>query len=174
LVALDARVVLSSADGESTIPLASLYQDDGISYLHKKREEILTQVLVPTESDNQHCSSSFWKLRRRGSIDFAVFSCAAALWLKDGTRVSKARIVLGAVSSAPLAVSDAARLLEGHQLDDERIREAARLARRAATPVDNTDFRTQWRGVMVERYTEAALREAGGLPQVRFSPPHPL
>ena len=25
--------------------------------------------------------------------------------------------------------------------------------------MDNTDFQTQWRGVMVQRYTEAALRE---------------
>ncbi len=36
--------------------------------------------------------------------------------------------------------------------------------------MDNTDFLTQWRGVMVERYVEAALREIAGLPQQRLTP----
>ena len=29
--------------------------------------------------------------------------------------------------------------------------------------MDNTDFQTQWRSKMVERYTAAALREIAGL-----------
>jgi hypothetical protein len=39
--------------------------------------------------------------------------------------------------------------------------------------VDNTDFQVRWRGIMVERYTEAALAEVAGLPGERFRPPHP-
>ena len=38
--------------------------------------------------------------------------------------------------------------------------------------MDNTDFQTQWRGVMAQRYTEAALREATGLPDERLAPKH--
>jgi hypothetical protein len=59
-------------------------------------------------------------------------------------------------------------------LDDDAIVEAARLARQAATPMDNTDFQAQWRGQMVERYTVAALREAAGMDPGVASPRHRL
>ncbi len=173
LCALGARVALASDAGEREIPLEELYRDDGIDYLTKRPDELLTRVLLPAESAAGACSSAFWKLRRRGSIDFAVLSSAVALWLDADGSVRDARVFLGAVSSAPVEVPEAAGILRGGRPADEPIRQVARAARKAATPLDNTDFRTQWRGVMVERYTEAALREAAGQPSVRLPPPHP-
>jgi CO/xanthine dehydrogenase FAD-binding subunit len=153
--------------------IEDLFRNDGIDYLGKRPEEILTAIRLPAESAAGRCGSAFWKLRRRGSIDFAVLSAAAAVWLdRDGT-VSDARLYLGAVASRPLAVEEATRVLVGSRLDHETIAEAARLARKAATPMDNTDYLAQWRGVMVERYSEAALREAAGLPVAIAPPPHP-
>jgi CO/xanthine dehydrogenase FAD-binding subunit len=73
-----------------------------------------------------------------------------------------------------VAADEAAALLVGRPLTAETVAEAARLARKVATPFDNTDFQPQWRNIMVERYTEAALREAAGLPQERPGPKHPM
>ena len=50
--------------------------------------------------------------------------------------------------------------------------EAAKIARKVATPMDNTDFNTPWRRVMVQRYTEAALREVAGMDPGRLAPKH--
>ena len=172
LCALGARVVLASEAGEREVGLFDLYRDDGIDYLAKRRDEILTRVLVPSRSDAAHCSSSFWKLRRRGSIDFAVLSCGVTLWLEDDGTIRDARVFLGAVSSAPVEVTATAEALRGQRPEPDLLRQAARHARRAATPMDNTDFRAQWRGVMAERYTEAALREAAGLPAELQAPLH--
>ena len=173
LCALKARAVLSGPAGERILRIEDLFRNDGIDYLGKRPEEILTAIRLPAESAAGRCGSAFWKLRRRGSIDFAVLSAAAAVWLdRDGT-VSDARLYLGAVASRPLAVEEATRVLVGSRLDHETIAEAARLARKAATPMDNTDYLAQWRGVMVERYSEAALREAAGLPVAIAPPPHP-
>jgi 4-hydroxybenzoyl-CoA reductase subunit beta len=83
-------------------------------------------------------------------------------------------IVLGAVGSRPVVAEDAAQALVGRDVDDDAGAEAARLARQAATPMDNTDFQAQWRGQMVERYTVAALREAAGLDPGVASPRHRL
>ena len=170
LAALDSRVRLLSTDGERTIPLEALYRNDGIEYLAKRPDEILTEVLIPTTSARGACRSSFWKLRRRGSIDFAVLSVGAAVWM-DGDEVEAARIWLGSVGSQPLFAQKASELLRGTRLEPEALKEAGRLARKVATPMDNTDFLTQWRGVMVERYVEAALREIAGLPQERLISP---
>jgi 4-hydroxybenzoyl-CoA reductase subunit beta len=193
LVALGARVRLVSAAGERVLPIADLYRDDGIDYLAKRPEEILADILVPAEASHTAgtaigdaaataagvlpgagCRAAFWKLRRRGSIDFAVLSAAAALWTAADGTIERARLVLGAVASHPLSVPAAEEFLTGKLATPEAITAAARLARRAATPMDNTDFQTQWRGRMVAAYAEAALREAAGLPVERPAPKHRL
>src|SRR5436189_3765666 len=47
LWSLGARVRLSSTAGERTIPVEALYRDDGIEYLAKRPDEILTDILLP-------------------------------------------------------------------------------------------------------------------------------
>lgn len=174
LAALGARVRLASSEGKREVPIAALYRDDGIDYLAKRPDELVTAIELPAEAAAGRCRSSFWKLRRRGSIDFAVLSAAAAVWTDDGGAVTDARLVLGAVGSQPVTAEESAAALIGNQLDEETIAEAARLARRPATPMDNTDFQAQWRGAMVMKYAEAALRECAGLPVERPAPNHPL
>jgi 4-hydroxybenzoyl-CoA reductase subunit beta len=174
LCALGATVRLLSREGEREIPVAALYQDDGIAYLAKRPEEILTRIVLPAEGASEHCRTAFWKLRRRASIDFAVLSVAVALWTDPEGVVERAAIVLGAVSSQPLAAREAADFLIGRRLTPDTLGEAARLARKPATPFDNTDFQAQWRSAMVVPYTEAALREAAGLPVERLAPNQPL
>jgi 4-hydroxybenzoyl-CoA reductase subunit beta len=174
LAALGARVRLASAAGERALPVADLYRDDGIEYLGKRPDEILAEILLPADADVQACRSAFWKLRRRGSIDFAVLSVAAAIWTDAAGTVSRARIFLGAVASAPVAADAAAASLVGRPLTADAIHEASHLCREVAKPMDNTDFQAQWRNLMVERYAEAALREIAGLPQERMAPRHAL
>ncbi len=172
LCALGAGVRLVSTEGDRVIPIEKLYKDDGIDYLAKRPEEIVAGVLLTKESEATCCRSAFWKLRRRGSIDFAVLSSAVALWTDKAGVVEKARIYLGAVSSQPVAAQEASDFLVGKTLTPETIAEAARLARKPSYPMDNTDFAPQWRGTMVVKYTEAALREAAGLPIERLGPKH--
>ena len=173
LIALDARVVLRSHEGERELPISEIYRADGADYLSKRDDEILTRILLPAASDEGQCRSAFWKLRRRGSIGFAVLSVAASVWVDGDHRVRRARMVLGAGAPRPLQVTAAEEFLVGKLLDREAIAEASRLARKLATPMDNTDFSTQWRGLMVERYAEAVLAEIAGLELDRLDPPHP-
>jgi 4-hydroxybenzoyl-CoA reductase subunit beta len=163
LAALGARVTLVSPAGERDLPVEELFRDDGIEYLGKRPDEILTGILLPPESTSTSCRSAFWKLRRRGSIDFAVLSAAASVWTDPAGIVQRARIFLGAVASAPVAATAAALSLLGKPLTEENVAVAAKLARDVATPFDNTDFQAQWRSVMVEKYTAGALREIAGL-----------
>ncbi|MEE8522702.1 MAG: FAD binding domain-containing protein [Thermoanaerobaculia bacterium] len=172
LCALDARVRLVSSQGERVVAAADLFRDDGIDYLAKRSDEILTEILLPAASATGNVRSAFWKLRRRGSIDFAVLSVAVAVRCDAGGRVDDARIWLGAVGSEPAEATDAAQALQGRVLDEETIAGAARLARKVARPMDNTDFQAQWRGKMVEVYTSAALKEAAGLDPGVSAPRH--
>jgi 4-hydroxybenzoyl-CoA reductase subunit beta len=174
LCALGAEASLVSAAGRRKLPVDGLYRDDGIDYLAKGADEILTEIRLPASAAEPACRASFWKLRRRGTIDFAVLSVAAAVWPEPDGIVKEARIFLGAVGSRPLPVPAAATALIGHALDEESIAAAAAAARKVATPLDNTDFHAHWRGVMTARYTDAALREIAGLPQQIPAPAHAL
>jgi 4-hydroxybenzoyl-CoA reductase subunit beta len=173
LCALGATVRLVTTEGERTAPVSALFADDGIAYLTREPREILTDILLPAEAASPHCRSAFWKLRRRGSIDFAVASVAVALWCSSDGTVERARVVLGSVGSRPVEVEAASQLLAGRPLTPEAAAAVGQAARKVATPMDNTDFQAQWRGVMVARYTEAALREAAGLPLERLAPKQP-
>jgi 4-hydroxybenzoyl-CoA reductase subunit beta len=172
LWALGATLRLLGQAGEREIPVSALYRDDGIDYLTKQPAEIVTEIVLPAEAAASGCRSAFWKLRRRGSIDFAVLSVAVALWT-EGDVISQARIVLGAVGSSPREVSKAQDHLVGRSLDDaDGFATAADLARKGAVPMDNTDFQAQWRKAVAGKYVEGALREAAGLPRQRLAPRH--
>jgi 4-hydroxybenzoyl-CoA reductase subunit beta len=158
LIALGATVRLVSAQGERDVALADLYRNDGIEYLTRRPDEILTEVKLP-ESDGW--KSSYWKLRRRGSFDFPVLGVAAAVkTARDGT-VVEARIALGAVSSRPL-LTKAGELLVGRKLTDEAIAEVGRKVASVAKPMDNTDLNLYWRKDVVSEFVGYALREIRG------------
>ena len=101
--------------------------------------------------------ATYQKLRRRGSFDFPVLGVAAWVRTNGGDTVSDARIVIGAVGSAPVVSDEAAASLVGQRLSDETIDRAARIAARPAKPLDNTDFTIGWRKDMVPVYVRRAL-----------------
>src|SRR5258707_1873618 len=105
LMALGARVRLVSQAGEREIPLADLYNNDGMNYLHRKPDEILAEVVLDPLHDWR---STYWKLRRRGSFDFPVLSVAAAARVASGGVIEGARLVLGSVGPRPPLAAEAA------------------------------------------------------------------
>ena len=159
LMALGARVRLVSQSGEREIPLADLYNNDGMLYIRRKPDEILAEVLLDSLHDWR---STYWKLRRRGSFDFPILSVAAAAHFVRSGEVEDARIVIGSVASRPLVADDARRFLVGRALNSETIAEAAALAARIAKPLDNTDFDMSWRKKVTAEFVTYALRELRG------------
>jgi len=155
LIALSARAVFVSAQGEREIPLEELYRNDGIHYLAKRPDELLTEIRLPPPDG---WTASYRKLRRRGSFDFPVLSVGAAL-RKEGAVVSEARLVLGGVASAPVRLARSEEVLRGRLLDDGAIAEAAEAAVAVSRPMDNTDFSFLWRKEMTRRYVASALRD---------------
>jgi 4-hydroxybenzoyl-CoA reductase subunit beta len=160
LIALGARITLVAADGARELPLEELYADDGMAYLTKRPEEILTSVRLAPASDGWR--STFLKVRRRGSFDFPVLSVAAAVrFAAGGVGVAEARVVLGAVASRPVLVPEASALA-GRDLTDDAIDACAAAAADSATPLDNTDLAYAWRKKMVGHSVASALREIRG------------
>ena len=160
LLALGAEVTLVSADGERDDRRSRSLRDDGIEYLTKRPDEILTAVHLPPHDG---LARVYWKLRRRGSFDFPVLSVAAAVAARgdDGA-------VEGAHRPRRRRLAAAGRRRRRRApgrpsaLTDEAIAAAADAAARVAKPLDNTDFDLGWRKRVTRDFVTAALRELRG------------
>jgi len=152
LMALGAKVRLVSATGEREVALEDLYRNDGIDYLTRRADEILTEVIIPSSR-----ASSYWKLRRRGAFDFPVLGVAAAIRASGDIAIA-----LGAVASRPFLVDQANEFLKGKPLTDEVIEEAGKIVASRAKPMDNADLDLYWRKDVTADFTGYALRELRG------------
>jgi 4-hydroxybenzoyl-CoA reductase subunit beta len=154
-IALDASVRLVSGRGNRSMRVEDLYNNDGITYQTKSADEIVVELVVPPFDGE----STYRKLRRRGSIDFPLVSVAATARFDDDDACIAARIVIGAVASAPIRAVEAERFLVGKRLNDETIEEAAQLASQPVRPQDNTDTGSRYRKWMTPVYVSRALRD---------------
>ena len=163
MVAIGANLRLVSTAGERIVQARDFYIDDGINYMSKRPDELLVDIHLPPTNGWR---ASYQKLRRRGAFDFPVLGVAAWVALDHATAggtpalpVKDARIVLGGVAPSPIQIKEAADVLIGNSLNDDRIQAAAEAAYIKARPLDNTDFVYQWRKQMARQYTLRALND---------------
>jgi len=154
LCAMDARLRLTSERGRRIVAVREFYRRDGIDYLNKRKDEILTAIDLPAPGGWR---SAYRKLRRREAFDFPVLGVAVQARFNRKV-AAEVRIWLGAVASAPVEATEAQEALAGRLFTDEAIDAAARLAWPRSKPVDNTDFAVRWRKDMTRLLTRDALR----------------
>ena len=124
LIALGASVRLVSSGTEREIHVEDLFNNDGIDYLKRRPDEILTEVRIPETS-----RSTYWKLRRRGAFDFPVLGVAAATDSAGNTKNCP-----GCSRVTPVSGGESERVPERQEADrrgDRRGGEARRHARQA-------------------------------------------
>jgi 4-hydroxybenzoyl-CoA reductase subunit beta len=159
LIAHDATVTVVGTDGERTLPLAEFYEDNGIDPVRTRQDELLTGIELPPADGLE---STYRKYSQRESFDFPSLGVAVAVDQADDGTIERARVVLGAVSTHPVVVEDAAEILEGQRPDESLFEEVATAAKRAARPMDNDDVSPAHRNQMAEVYTERALADVTG------------
>jgi carbon-monoxide dehydrogenase medium subunit len=79
-------------------------------------------------------------------------------------KILSARIALGAVAPTPLFVEEAGTFLEGKEISEENIREAAGIAQAAARPISDlrgtAEHRRHLCAVLTRRALETAIERA--------------
>ncbi|MFQ5682353.1 MAG: FAD binding domain-containing protein [Candidatus Binatia bacterium] len=161
LWSLGAKAVLVGHGSQRRVPLKELYQNDGIEFLTKRRDEVLWEILIPRAALGSR--NVYIKLRRRGSFDFPVLGVAAAMTLGREGICQAARIVLTAVSSAPREVEAASQLLVGKKITRDVVEGVADAAAKESHPVDNADMDYWYRKRMTKIYVVKALASLAGL-----------
>jgi len=154
LMSLDADVTLTSASGSRTVALADYYT--GYKQDIRTADELITAVSwnkLPPNSSN-----SFFKLARRLGDAITVTGVAVSLTVK-GETCTKARIALGAVAPTVVRAPKAEATLEGSNLSDDLIAEAARQARAECAPIDDVRASADYRRHTVEMLTRRLVTQ---------------
>jgi CO/xanthine dehydrogenase FAD-binding subunit len=109
LMALDARVELSSSAGQRDVPVGEFVV--GNRRTIRRPDELVTAILVPVPSSTAR--STFLKLGSRAYLVISIASVAAVVDVRADGRVGSARIVVGACSEVPMRIEAAEARLVG-------------------------------------------------------------
>ncbi len=154
MLALRAKIVATGPNGQRTIPIDDFLVDTFETSLAP--EEILTEIHVPQPSP--HSGSAYVKFERKVG-DYAVAAAAAQITLQ-GDVCAQAGIGLTNVGSKAIRPEAAEQFLVGKRLDEQTIREAARLAGDAAEPTSDLRGPAEYKRSVVRALTARALRKA--------------
>jgi xanthine dehydrogenase small subunit len=143
LLALEASVVLASADGERTVPLSEYFT--GYRESVRKPGELITEIVVPLPAAT---TTEFHKIAKRPFDDISSVAVAFAIDIADG-HVRKARIGRGGVAATPIRGLATESALEGHAWDADTVEAAAQVLAGEGTPIDDQRASARFRAEML-------------------------
>ncbi|NUQ74217.1 MAG: FAD binding domain-containing protein [Polyangiaceae bacterium] len=159
LVALSAKLELTSAKGKREAPLEGFFVAPEVNVLRENalgEDELITEIRVPAQSAGS--SSAYIKQGEKESFDWPVAEAAVVLE-QSGGRVTRAKVVLGAAAPVPYRARAAEAELLGKAIDEDRARAAAKAALSGASPLAQNAYKLPIFEAIVRR---AILAAAGG------------
>ena len=148
LIVMDAKAVLASAGGERVVDLYQLFEGPGKTCASPG--ELLKEIIVPVKPGK----ASFIKFGRRNGESLSVVNGAAYAEF-DGGVCKNAVVALGSVAPTPLRAEAVEAAVNGKELTDEVLAEAADIAAGLAKPIDDKRgsgaYRTKLVKVLVKR-----------------------
>ncbi|MEL0084111.1 MAG: FAD binding domain-containing protein, partial [Gammaproteobacteria bacterium] len=155
---LEARVVLSSSDGDRQVPMAEFIDDYFTTVIEPN--EVLTEIrfaLPPADA-----GFAYSKFLPRSEDDYAAVSAAALATTDSGGNITGVRLTLGSVAPAPVCV--ATESLIGQPADSPLIGQVAESVRELVDPLDDVRgsaaYKTDMAVVFARRTMQQALTNA--------------
>ncbi|MGZ4964931.1 MAG: FAD binding domain-containing protein [Limisphaerales bacterium] len=147
--ALDATIVVLRSGNELRWKIADLYAEAWKNpFAHNSLQpgDLIMRVEVPVLRK----ASSYLQSSDKHAFDWALVSCAAAADVAGDTMKSP-RIVLGSISPVPHEVPAANEFLEGKELNDETVTQAADLVLRGAKPFELNAYKVPIAHALIRR-----------------------
>ncbi len=148
LMALNATLTVQGPGGTHTLTMEQFLPgvsivDGRVKENSLRYNEVITQINVPAPASNTQ--QSYYRMTDRNAIDFPLASCAVVATF-NGSTVSSSKIVLGHVATHPIRATSAESYINGQQLTESVIAEAASKAFAGATPLTHTSVGAQGAG----------------------------
>jgi xanthine dehydrogenase small subunit len=143
LLALEASVVLVSAEGDREVQLADFWT--GYRETVLRPGELIRSVRFPRR---QPTIGAFHKIAKRKYDDISSVAGGLAIDVTDGV-VTKARIGLGGIAATPIRALAAEAALEGRPWSETTVQAAAEVLRAEGTPMDDHRASAAYRSAML-------------------------
>jgi carbon-monoxide dehydrogenase medium subunit len=161
LMALDAKVRLTSTAGSRDVALAEFFTDYYETI--RRPDELVTDVIVPMP--NPQSSSVYLKFLPRTADDYATVGVAATVTIDPATETCQdCRIAMGCVASTPVRAQGAEAVVRGQRFTPALAREAGALAQQVTDPISDVrgsaDYKRAMAGVFVRRALEQVWQQA--------------
>jgi aerobic carbon-monoxide dehydrogenase medium subunit len=161
MLALGAEVVATGPKGERTIPIEKFFA--GLFTTALAQDEILTEIKIPIPPPRS--GGAYVKLERKVG-DFATAAAGAQLTLGKNGEVQRVGLALTNAGPKPVKAIRAEQYLQGRQLGDAAIAEAARLASQDCDPTEDrrgsVEYKREMARVLSARALKKAAQRAGG------------
>lgn len=167
LIALGAKVVVSSLAGDREMPLEEFILGNRKTALGEG--EILSRFILPEPAPRS--ASRYMYIGLRDAMEIDTVNMAVNLVLEDdGRTVKNLKIVIGSVAPAPLVAVEAAGILAGREFNSELVEKAAEAASGEARPISDirasAEYRREVVAVLVRRLLKDAFGAASGPKEV--------
>lgn len=156
LLALEASLVLASADSERVVPLSEYFT--GYRQSVRRADELIAAVRIPLPLSPL---TAFHKIAKRRFDDISSVAVGYAVTVTDGT-VSKARIGLGGVAATPLRAYATESFLEGSPWSADTVAAAAEILRSEGTPMSDHRASAAYRSAVLGTSLERFFAEKSG------------
>jgi xanthine dehydrogenase YagS FAD-binding subunit len=150
-IALEAKAVIASPQGERTVPLAEFYTPPLVNVRKENilsGQEVVKEVRIPPAKTDDR--SAYLKFIEREAWDFAVVSVAAKGTV-SGRTIEDIRIVCGGVAPMPWRLRKAEDLIKGRRASDTLIRQVAKAVRADAKPLLENGYKVELLETMLAR-----------------------
>jgi xanthine dehydrogenase small subunit len=151
LIALGASVVLSSLEGERSLPIDNLYT--GYRKNVMTPGEVISSISIPKPAPNEF--SRIYKISKRHEDDISAVCLALCLHLQDGM-VVKASIGVGGVAATPVRAHQTEAVLTGKDWNESTVQAAIHTIRQEFTPISDmrasASYRIQVLGNLLQRF----------------------
>lgn len=151
LAALGGEIKIVGPKGKRSIAVMDFYHSLGNAL---SPDEIITEIRIPTPETVSR--QVFIKHRVRSTIDFALASVGMVAKFR-GRICTEPRIVLGAVASGPFRATEAEKVLDDNEIDDQTAEKAAAAAVIAAVPLNRNAYKVEIVKVLVKKAIIAML-----------------
>ena len=156
LLALDARVVLQSVQGQRELALSDFFTAPGKTRLQPG--EFIYCVRFPVPAGRW--GSCYFKLGRRQGMSVAVASAAVYLQLGDDDRIQIARAAFGSAAPTPVRSPHVEASLTGNKPSSELFDQAAAAVQEDISPITDIRASAAYRRRSAQVLLKRALQEA--------------
>ncbi len=135
LLALNARLVLASANGERVLPIDEFF----ISYRKTALApgEILKSIVLPRAKKGAAVRRNFYKVSKRREMDISTVAGCFSLELDDAGIVSHVRLAFGGVAAMPARARQTEAALLGQKWDETTLRKILPVLEQEFTPISD-------------------------------------